>query len=139
MDLQITIVDETTGLVTLGLPRVPKILTGLDKLVQLVALSFLRNPGKSVFWPTEGSGLRADIGFYNYHDVAGAEIRVRAVQAVKDVEAEIIARQDPNSGSPDERLQKLELRDFAFDPETYRAILAVQIVAESGDNTNLLI
>lgn len=138
MDYQIISFDPTTGVSTFGIPAVPKVITGLDKLVQIVCLSFLRNPGKSVLAPNEGSGLRAAIGQYNSSQ-DGNEIRALAVQKVRTVQSEVITRQDPTQGTPDERLKSLVLKDFAYDSETSTAMLRVQIVAESGDSRDVLI
>lgn len=140
MEYQITLADPNTGLVTLGIPLVPKILTGIDKLVQIVVLSILRNPGKSVFFPVEGSGLRADIGQYNVSsDSPATAVQARVVQAVQTVQKEIIGRQNPSEGTPDERLKSLILKSFAFDATTLGAVLQLQIVAESGNSTNILV
>lgn len=138
MDYQIVTYDPTTGLATLGIPTVPAVITGTDLLVQVVVLSFLRNPGQNVLSPNEGSGFRADIGQYNT-TITGAEIRSLAVQRVKAVQQEVISRQDSNQGTPDERLASLTLTDFAFDSDTASAILSVQITAESGSVLDVLV
>ena len=140
MDYQMTIVNPNTGQVTLGIPTIPTLLTGLDELVQVVVLSILRNPGKSVLFPVEGSGLRADIGKYNVSTSSPpTELQARVVQAVQTVQQEVISRQDPTQGSPDSRLSSLVLKGFAFDSTTLAAVLQIQIIAESGDSTNILV
>lgn len=139
MDYKVTTYDPTTGIMTFGIPAVPKILTGLDKLVQIVVLSFLSNPGKNILTPNEGSGFRADIGQYNVTDPSGSDIKALAIQRTSAVQLEVISRQDPNSGTPDERLKSLILRDFAYDSDTSTALLRVQIIAESGATTDVLV
>jgi hypothetical protein len=138
VDYQIITFDPNTGIATIGIPAVPTVLTGLPKLTQIVALSFLRNPGQSVLAPTEGSGVRADIGTYNY-TVDGSQLKTLAVQATAAVQLEVITRQDPNTGTPDERLSSLVLKDFAYDADSQQALMLVQIVAESGSSANLLV
>lgn len=130
--------DPTTGLATVGIPTVQKIIQGSDLLVQVVVLSFLRNPGKSVMFPSEGSGLRGDIGQYNF-TISGNQVQLLAVQRVKVVQQEVISRQDPNVGTPSERLRSLTLQSFAWDPNTSAAVLQVTLVNEAGDSRTVLV
>jgi len=139
MDYQVVTFDPITGLASYGIPPVPKILTGMAKLVQIVTLSFLRNPGKNVLSPTEGSGLRADIGKYNYSDGSATEIQALCVQRTRAVQLEVISRQSPSSGTPSERLQSLSVTNFAFNSATGQTILGVQIINEAGDSSSVLV
>lgn len=139
MDYQLVTFDETTGLARYGIPTVPKIITGLDKLVQIVVLSFLRNPGQSVLAPNEGSGLRAAIGKYNYSQNNYGDIENLAIQRTRAVQQEVISRQDPQQGTPDERLKQLVIKDFAFDTTTGQAMLRVQIINETGNSSDVLV
>ena len=139
MDYQVVTFDPNTGVLTFGIPPVPTILTGIQLLVQVVVLSYLRNPGRSVLAPTEGSGLRGDIGQYNYSDTSGDEIRALCVQRTRAVQLEIISRQDPSSGSPTERLQQITLTNFAFDVTTAVTLLGVKVINEAGDSANILV
>jgi len=138
VDYKIVTFDPNTGLASIGIPAVQKILTGLDLLVQIVVLSFLRNPGKSVMFPAEGSGLRKDIGQYTY-TLTGNEIQLLAVQRTRYVQQEVISRQDPNQGTPYERLQSLTLKNVAFDPTTSNTIMQVKLISEAGDSRDILV
>lgn len=138
MDFQVVTFDPTTGLASYGIPAVPKILTGMDKLVQIVVLEFLRNPGQNILSPTEGSGLRGDIGQYNFTGDP-EELRSHVVQRSRFCQQEIIARQDPSTGTPDERLKSLTVKNFAYDDETGQAMLLVQVINEAGDSTTVLV
>lgn len=139
MDYQVVTFDPITGVASYGIPPVPKILKGIQKLVQIVVLSYQRNPGKSVLSPVEGSGLRAAIGTFNYSDNSAAEIRALCVQRTRAVQLEVISRQSPSSGAPSERLRSLTLTNFAFDSTTGRTMLGVKIINEAGDSANVLV
>ena len=138
VDYQIITFDPTSGVGTIGIPTVQKKITGLNLLLQVVALSYLRNPGKSIFFPTEGSGLRIDLGQYNY-GVTGQEVQTLAVQRTRAVQQEVISRQDPNQGTPSERLSSLTLQNFAFNASTGQSMLQVQILSEAGETQDILV
>ena len=111
----------------------------MNKLVEIVVLSFLRNPGRSVLAPNEGSGLRGDMGQYNYSDSNTDEVQVLCVQRTRAVQLEVVSRQDPSSGTPSERLQSLTLTNFAFDPINGQTMLGVKVINEAGDSANILV
>lgn len=136
-EIQVIQFDPVTGLATMGMGSVPKILTGMDKLKQIVILSYLRNPGQDVFYPQEGSGLRATIGQYNFTD--SDELKTLFVQRTKAVEKEIISRQSSNKGTPEERLNKLVVIDVAYDFQTAVLIGRVQIINEAGGVSDVLV
>lgn len=138
MDFQLVTFDPTTGQASYGMPTVPKIITGLDKLVQIVVLEFLRNPGRDVLAPNEGSGLRADIGQYNFTG-DGSELRAHAVQRTRFCQQEILGRQNPAAGTPSERLKSLSVKNFAYDATNLAAMLLVQVTNEAGDSTTVLV
>jgi hypothetical protein len=137
VDFQVIQFDETTGLARMALPAVPKKISGNDKLVQIVVLSFLRNSGRDVFAPVEGSGLRSAMGQYNF--VGVGEIRTLCIQRTKVVESEVISRQRSDVGTPEERLKKLIVLDVATDETTGETLMRVQIINEAGDVTDVLV
>ena len=139
MDLQVVTFDPITGLASYGIRFPPKILTGLDKLVQIVVLAFLRNPGQNVLSPLEGSGLRADIGQYNFNPKDDTEVRTHCVQRARAVQQEILTRQSSAAGKPSERLQSLTVLNFAWEASSNTAFLYVKIVSEAGTSTNVLV
>lgn len=89
-------------------------------------------------FPAEGSGLRKDIGQYTY-TLTGNEIQLLAVQRTRYVQQEVISRQDPNQGTPYERLQSLTLKNVAFDPTTSNTIMQVKLISEAGDSRDILV
>lgn len=136
-DIQLIQFDPTTGLAKLGMGRAPKILTGIDLLAQIVVLSYLRNPGRDVIDPSEGSGLRDAIGQYNL--TSNDEIKILVVQRTKLVENEILGRQASSTGEPTERLKKLTVLDVASDLSSGQVLARVRLVSEAGDMTDILV
>lgn len=138
-DIQLTVIDPVTGLVTLALPDRPKVLTGMALLTQVVTLQLLKNIGRDVFDYTEGSDLRAAIGQYNLSsDNAQTDLRSLAITAVRKIEREIIDGQG-QLGTPEERLKKLDLQDVVFDDATATGLFKVKIVNEVGDTQDVVV
>jgi hypothetical protein len=137
MDIQIVTFNALTGLAELGLPRVPRRLRGMDMLMQIVVLAFLRNPGKDTFSPNEGSGLRAAIGQYNMTNTS--EVSALCLQRAKVVETEVIGRQRPDRGTPQERLRKLNVLDVAVNEADGAVVMRVQVLNEAGDEREVLL
>lgn len=136
-DIEIVQFDPDTGLATLGLGNSPKILTGMDKLKQIVVLAYLRNPGQDIFDPQEGSGLRAEIGQFTF--VEGDEVSALFVQRTQGVEKEIIDRQEGTVSDASEKLKKLSVLDVAFDQTSSSLLGRVQIINQAGDVTDILV
>jgi hypothetical protein len=139
-DLQITQVDPKTGIVTVGMGTAPALLDGIKKLAQIVTMAYLANPGKSVIWPTEGSGLRGDIGQYNFaSDAANQEISLLVVQRTKSVETEVLTRQEGTATNPVERLKSLQVVSIAVDDTTFETMAQITVTNELGDTINILV
>jgi len=135
-DIQIIQFDPNTGVGTVTLGNNPKKLTGIDLLAQVVALSYLRNPGQDVIAPTEGSGVRADIGQTNITSADQASLLL--MQRTKTVETEVISRQLA-SDDPSEKLKSLTVISVAADLSNAAVSAMVKIVNETGETTTILV
>lgn len=139
-EIQIIKIDPKTRIVSLELPNAPKRLTGIDLLIQIVALAYLRNPGRDVFDNQEGSGLRAEIGQFNLSSEASdEEFRMLAIQRTDKIQGEIISNQGTDISDPSEQLKRLEIIDLAFDAFENRGAIRVKIVNELGDNREIIV
>lgn len=138
MDFAITLTDPVTNIVSIGIPRVPKILTGLAKLVQIVSLDFLRNPGRDVINPNSGAGFRAMIGQYNY-SFGGKEVTGQVIRVVKQRQAAILAAQATAPGDPTEMLSTITVEDMAFDEGSSNLVVRVKITNQAGSSADVLL
>lgn len=136
-DIQILQTDPVTGVLSLGMGRSPKVLTGIQLLAQVVALTIFKNPGRDVLAPYEGSGLRALIGQYSLGNAD--EIRLLLIQKIGQVEKDIIAKQAAGGGSPTEKLKKLSIQDVAVDSVAGKVIARIKIINEAGGTTDILV
>lgn len=129
--------DPDTGLLVLQLGESAKVLTGKELLAQIIALAFLKNPGRDVFDPGEGSGVRQDIGQFNF--TTNDELKLMVLQRARFVEQEVISRQTVGIGDATEKLKKLVVLDVAADAENARVVARVRVVNEAGDYTDVLV
>lgn len=137
MDFQMVVFDPNTGLASLQIPTVPRKISGIEKLVQIVVLTLLKNGGRDVFEPEVGSGLRGAIGQYNFTE--GEEVKNLVVQRIRAIEQQIIGFQAGEMISPTEKLKRLEVLGVGFDPATYQTLVKVQVFSEAGQSRNVMI
>lgn len=136
-DIQVLKADPTTGILKFEMGRSPKTISGITLLAQVVALSLLKNPGRDVLTPEEGSGIRDDIGQYNLGNTN--EIKLLMINKIGLAEKQIISTQAAGVGDPTEKLKKLTLLDVAVDEIASRVVIRVKILNEAGDVTDILV
>lgn len=136
MDFPLIIFDPDTGLASVGIPKVPRPLRGIQKVVQIVVIALLKNRGQDVFTPEEGSGLRSLIGQFNYSDPS--EIKLEVLQRVKRIEQEAIANQVNTVVPAAEKLRALKVLEVVFDPVTANTAVRIQVMNEAGQSTTLV-
>ena len=128
-DLKILTVDESTGRITPGLPSPPEEISGIELLVQIVALLYLTNGGRSIVTPDRVGGLRRFLGGnVNLEDPAEffADIRMMTSQ----IERQIKREQVKTKRVPAERLQELQLIDIIPNEEESSVEIRVAVVNE---------
>ena len=102
-DLKVLIRDPATGRLRLGLPRPPQYVSGIDKLVQIVALLFMENGGRSITTPGRAGGLRSLLGSnINPDDPAElmADVRLITSRVEQQIKEEQVRTRRPPSRSP---------------------------------------
>lgn len=137
-DIRIIQFDPVTGLASLGLGNNPQEITGIDLLAQIVAISYLKNPGQDVIAPVEGSGIRQDIGQTSVTTPDQATMLV--MQRTKTVENEVLTRQAAAGVvDPTEKLKSLTVLDIASNLQEAQVVASIKIVNEVGDTTQILV
>jgi hypothetical protein len=128
-DLKILTVDESTGRITPGLPSPPEEISGIELLVQIVALLYLTNGGRSIVTPDRVGGLRRFLGGnVNLEDPAEffADVRMMTSQIEQQIKKEQVATKRP----PSERLQELQLIDIIPNEEESSVEIRVAVINE---------
>lgn len=130
--------DPTTGRLRLGLTVPPRSVSGIDLLVQEVALLLLNNGGRSIAFPGLGGGLRALIGTgYSPDDPSELFADVRLI--VSRVEQIIKEGQIRTRRPPSERLQSLRLIDIIPDPINPEFEIVISVINEEQQQSQAVV
>ena len=122
----------SSGALELGLAIPPEFVEGIDKLVQIVTLVLLTNPGRSIFTPSKGGGIRSLIGSNIDPDDPGelfADIRLM-IERTRD----FIFQTQVNTTRPSsERLKDLQLVDIVLNEDSDQVEVLLGVINEEQD------
>lgn len=129
-DIKIVYRDENTGVLTIGIPRPPEYVEGIEKLVQIVVIELLTSSGRDIIDPNDGGNLRSLIGTnINYDDES--EIFTEIKMLVSLAETNIKKRQVSVARKSNEQLASLTLTDVV--PNEDQGLLEIFIRVQSMD------
>jgi hypothetical protein len=137
-DLKLLIRDPATGRLRLGMPRPPAVVQGIDKLVQIVALLFMENGGRSIVTPGRAGGLRALLGS-NIDQSDPAELMADIRLIVSRVEEQVKQEQVRTRRPPSERLQSLQLVDIVPDEDQPEVEIIVAVINEEQQQAQAVV
>jgi len=137
-DLKMLTTDPATGRMTVGMPRPPENIEGIDLLVQIVVLFFLNNGGRSIFCPGRSGGLRDYIGL-NYDPDDPSEIFADMRLMTSRIEQVIKEEQVQTGRPPSERLLELRVIDIIPDNTQPEIDLQVQVVNEEQQTAQAVV
>lgn len=116
-----------------NLPRPAK---GLDSLVQLVVKAIKTTPGRDLFAPANGMGLKGllpPVPAQIEDQAARSEVAKGLLKISEEIKA---GQADPNLKA-EEKLESLELLDVTFDPQQGLWDIRVQVVSAAGSTADL--
>jgi len=137
-DLKILTVDSNTGRIRPGLTSPPEEISGIDLLVQIVALLYLTNGSRSIVTPDRVGGLRRFLGGNTNLDDPSeffADIRMMTSQIEQQIKQEQVSTRRP----PSERLQELQLIDIVPDEEQSAVEIKVAVINEEQQQQQALV
>jgi hypothetical protein len=137
-DMKVLTRDPSTGVLTLGVPTPPEYIEGIDLLVQIVALLYLNNGGRSIANPGRAGGLREFIGI-NYDPDDPQEVFADIQLMTSRIEQMIKEEQVYTSRPPSERLQRLQLIDIIPNEEQREIDIRVAVVNEEQSVSELVV
>lgn len=120
------------ALLSLGITRPLKMVSGIDRLVQSWMIIFMTTPGSSVFAPNSGGGGKALIG--RSTDKAGKGVAADLSLAIEKTKQELFRVQAENQTiPPSEKLLSSSLDVVEFDAKTTVLSARVNIQNMIGD------
>ena len=138
-DFRVYTVDETTGRIILSLPTLPQTVSGMEKLLQIVILALLNDPGRSAFYPEDGSGMPSLINS-NIDPDDPTEILAEVSERVEKIKEEILESQgELENEDPSERLSDLLVLNVETGVNIDEVLLKLRLVSETGDEASLVI
>lgn len=116
-----------------------KVVTGMEKLIQLVVLTLLDEPGRSVLFPESGGAIPSLIG--QNIDVADSnEIFSEITTRVKATEEEIINNQLNLIAQPSEKLREIKIVNIERSSTQIDTILVtLRVVNEAGRQVDVIV
>jgi hypothetical protein len=131
-DLRVVQVDPVTREVSLALPIVPTYLSGVDLLIQTVALYYLSNPGQDLNDFGGGSGVRDIIGQI---DIIGEDqLKADFLARTAKIENEIVNIQSELNIQSSERLKTLIVQGMQIDAATLEMKARVKIENQANES-----
>lgn len=137
MDIQVIDVDTITRKVSLVLK--PKKLTGISKLIQIVVLSLLNDPGRDVLDPDKGAGFPGMIGQTNIDPSDSTELYAEIQQRVTKAETEIINDQIGLDDPPEEKLRELKIMGIEEGDDINEFFVRLRLINEAGRTADILV
>ena len=137
-NLKLLVRDPATGRLKLGMPRPPEFVQGIELLVQLVAILFLTNGGRSITNPGWAGGMRALLGT-NYDISDPSELMADIKLIVSRVEELIKQDQVRTRRPPSEMLQALQLIDLVPDPVNPEIEVIVAVVNQEQQQAQAVV
>ena len=137
-DLKLLTRDPITGRLRPGLTSPPQEISGIDLLVQNVALLFLTNGGRSIVVPDRVGGLLRFIGA-NYDPEDASELFADLRLMTSQIEQRIKEEQISTARPPSERLVALQLIDIVPDDDQPEIEIIVGVVNEEQQTAQAVV
>jgi hypothetical protein len=131
MDLGLIRLNKLTGDVTFEIGDNPPLLTGMNKLVQIVLITMITTSGSDKF-DNYGGGLLSLLGKpLNPNNVSAARSDVSVI--VNATQAQILAEQTDPDLPTDERLKQIDLVDVTINTDLLEIEMAIRIINEDDE------
>jgi len=114
----------------------PLQVTGLGKLIQLVAFAIKTTPGRDILSPDYGMGIR-DILPVAAHSITEQSAKSDVARALLKIQEEIITLQETEANTNSETLVRLDLLDVEFDIDNAIWEVTVRVTSAAGESARL--
>lgn len=138
-DYQVIAIDSVTRKVSLAPPMPPKKIEGLTKLVQIVYLALLTNPGRNTLYPARGSGLLSLIGS-NLDLTDETEIIADVSERLEKIKIEIIEAQSSlENETNSERIRDIIILRVEAGAQIDEIEVVFRLISEAGEVAQFII
>ena len=137
-DIRVVTRNTTTGVLSIGIPRPPQYVSGIDLLVQIVVIEMLSSPGRDIVDPNDGGNLRSLVGSNVGFDDEG-EVFAEVRMMISATEENIIRKQRTSNRPASERLSRLELVDIVPDEENAQLEIILRVVSLDQQDTEAIV
>jgi phage baseplate assembly protein W len=114
----------------------PLSVSGLSKLIQLITYAIKTTPGRDIFEPEYGMGIR-DLLPVAAHTITEQRARGDVARGLLKIEEEIKTRQVEEENTAAESLESLTLVDLEFDIENAIWEVTVRVTSSAGESAVL--
>lgn len=136
MDISLIKVDPNTNLVSFEMSSKP--VKGLQKLVQIVAISLMTVPGKDILNPELGAGIPELIGM-NFDPTDYSDILGELTRRIKKTEKEVLAAQIGSTAPASEKLTELKIISVGPGTSLDEIYAKIRIINELGQQSDVVI
>ncbi len=138
-DFKVVQIDEITRKVTISAGFTPKKVAGVDKLIQIVVLAILNDPGRNAFYPEQGSGIPSLIGT-NINPNDPTEALADVSERIEKIRDEILENQNGLENEElTERLSDLQVLSVETGVQIDEVIVKLKLTSEAGNTTTIVI
>jgi phage baseplate assembly protein W len=130
-DIRVTVPNPANYVISTS-TNFPLGVSGLSKLIQLVTYAIITSPGKDIFLPEYGMGIR-DILPVAAHKMTEQRAKSDVARNLMKIEEEIKQQQTTESNTSAESLRSLQLIDVEFDVENAIWEVTIRVTSEAGD------
>lgn len=131
MDIAVTSTRNSDSEIFFSIGLNPPILTGVNKLAQLVLITLLTDPGTDKFDTESGGGMISLLGTPVDPDNL-SDIKARVTVVINDTQTQILSEQEELNIPSDERLNRIDLLDVRLN-SSLELEVDISIVNDDGD------
>lgn len=114
----------------------PQAAVGMDKLVQFVTKALLTEPGRDIFSPESGVGLRQVLPVSARQSTEEGVLGDLTI-AISRAQQEIQRQQVTEENAPEELLQGMTLLQVIFDEQNLKWEIWISIANQAGESANV--
>ena len=135
--LDVPVMNKRVGIDVSNVSGEPMIVTGVEKLVQRFAVSFINSMGSTKFRPNHGTNIVPQVSKGLVYDMSSLE--VEAAEANLLAKTQTIEGDADEDTPDDEKLVDSEVTDLEFSRAEARIKISIRLTTAAGDSYTYII